>query len=388
MTIGIDFRMGGSVNAGIGRYVFELLKAVLEIDRENRYVVFYNESAVAKDDLGVLGQHKNVELVPTNIRHYSLAEQVRLPKVLNAHNLDLVHFPNFNVPVRYNKPYVVTIHDMVHHRIGGHKKTHLVHFKAYQYVMQKAAERARIIITPSEAAKKDIAHYFPYAEQKTKVIYEGVTLAPQPDERVARVKKTFLISRPYFLFVGTLERKKNIVALARGFDEFLSKYKLDMDLVFAGKTDQHAPDERYKAMDIRHKDRLVFTGFVSDEDLAALYQGAYAYANASMNEGFGLPGVEAMQFGLPLLVSNSPVFNEVYDSAAIYFDAANPLDIAEKMRLVAGDTQFYEQLRAKSLGRSQYFSWGKAAEETLRIYKEAAGEIDKEVETDEIIPEE
>lgn len=387
MKIGIDFRMGGSINSGIGRYVFELLKALLQLDTESRYFVFYNQNNVSRTDLDVLEKYGNVELIPTTIRHYSVAEQVRLPKILNQYNLDVVHFPNFNVPVRYKGNYVVTIHDMVHHRLGGHKTSHLVHFKAYQFIIKKAAERARAVITPSETAKKDIVNFFPHVGEKIKVVYEGVNLQLQSEERIAAVKKAFLIKRPYFLFVGTLERKKNIVTLSRGFDEFLTKYKLDMDLVFAGKVDPHAPDEKYQAMDIKHKDRLVFSGYVDDADLAALYQGAYAYASASMNEGFGLPGVEAMQFALPLLVSNSAVFNEVYDSAAIYFDATSPSDIAEKMRLLASDTQFYEQLRTKSLARSEFFSWKKAAEETLEIYREVAGTGSSSTNSNDVIPE-
>lgn len=386
MKIGIDFRMGGSMSSGIGRYVFELLKAILKIDSENRYFIFYNKHHVAREDLAALQEHENVELVETDIRHYSLAEQLVFPKILNKYDLDLVHFPNFNVPIRYKGKYVVTIHDMVHHRLGGAKKTHLLHFKAYQYVIQKAAERSLKILTPSESSLEDIAHYFPHVKNKIQVIHEGVTLAPQTQEHVDKLRETFLLRRPYFLFVGTLERKKNIVTLARGFDEFIEKYKLDMDLVFAGKPDSNAPDEKHKALDIGHKDRLVFTGFVSDADLAALYQGAYAFVSASLNEGFGLPGVEAMQFALPLLVSNSPVFNEIYDQAAIYFDGTSPTDIAEKMKLLAQDKQFYEQQRTNSLERSEFFSWDKAAQETLAVYKHSVDE--KKIEqAEEAIPE-
>lgn len=387
MKIGIDFRMRGNDSAGIGRYIFELTTAILQQDTVNSYVIFYNVHNVLQSDLDTLSKHSNVQLVATNIRHYSMAEQVRLPKVLHAHNLDVMHFPNFNVPVRYTKPYVVTIHDMVHHRIGGHKKTHYLHFTAYKYIMQKAAERAVRIIAPSHAAAEDIAHFYPHVQKNISVVYEGTTLQPQPEEAVARVKNIFLLRRPYFLFVGTLERKKNIVTLARGFDIFREKYKLDVDLVFAGKVDRHAPDEKYKALHIKHKDNVVFTGFISDADLAALYQGAYAYANASLNEGFGLPGVEAMQWGLPLLVSNTKVFNEIYDSAAIYFDGTDPSDIAEKMHLLVNDTQFYEQQQQKSLKRGVLFSWDNTAKQTIEIYASVFKKVSSSLISDDLIPE-
>jgi glycosyltransferase involved in cell wall biosynthesis len=371
MKIGFDFRMGGSINSGIGRYVFELLQQILEQDRKNRYFVFYNLKNVDPEDLAILEDYENVTLVPTKLRHYSIAEQIFFPKILSRYDLDLMHFPNFNIPVRYKKPFVVTIHDMVHHKISGHKKSTLIFFYGYKYVIQKAAELSRKIITVTQAAKKDIIALLQVPEEKVAVVYEAPFLKIVDDKEVKEVREKFLLRRPYFLFVGTLERKKNIISLTRGFDQFLEKYKLDMDLVIAGKVDRHYPDIKFQAMNIRHRDRLVFTDFVNDADLSALYQGAYAFATASLHEGFGLPGVEAMQFGLPVLAANTEVFNEVYDNAAIYFDGMNTSDIAEKMYLIANDTKFYEQMREKSLKRGTVFNWEEAAKQTLAIYTEA-----------------
>ncbi len=152
---------------------------------------------------------------------------------------------------------------------------------------------------------------------------------------------------------------------------FLEQYGLDLDLVLAGKVDRHYPDIKFEAMDIKHRDRLVFTDFVSDTDLAALYGGAYAFVTASLHEGFGLPGVEALRLGLPVLAANTDVFNEVYDNGAIYFDGLNPQDIADKMGLIARDAQFYGQQRDRSFARGQMFDWHKAAAETIAVYNQA-----------------
>ena len=141
-----------------------------------------------------------------------------------------------------------------------------------------------------------------------------------------------------------------------------------MDMVVVGKADSHYPEIRHKALDIKHSDRLVFTGAVDDRELRALYKGAYAFVSGSLHEGFGLPGVEALGFGLPLLVSNTPVFNEIYDNAAIYFNPLDPEDIGEKMNLMVRDGQFYQQLQQKSFERSQLFDWNKSALETLGVY--------------------
>jgi glycosyltransferase involved in cell wall biosynthesis len=378
MNIGIDFRMGGTRHAGIGRYIFELLKAELEIDKDDTFYVFYNDN-VAAEDLLLLDEHPNVELVKSSARHYSFAEQVTFLRVLQKTPVDVVHFPNFNHPILYKGPFVSTVHDMVHHKISGHKKSRWLFFKGYQMEMQHAVLGARAVIVPSGSARDEVLEYYPAAEDKLSVIHEGTSLALQPEARVASVKRQFLLQRPYFLFVGTLERKKNIVGLAKGFDRLIEKYNLDVDLVFAGKADLHYPEEKFKALSVKHAKRIVFTGYLTDEDLAALYQGAHAYVNASVNEGFGLPGVEAMHFGLPLAVSNTPVFNEIYDNAAVYFDALDPDDIAEKLRLVAQDRQFYEQLQTKAIERSQYFDWHMAARETLSVLRAAAGKPESTV---------
>lgn len=367
MRIGFDFRMGGSINAGIGRYSFELLSNMLKQNSKDKFVVFYHDQNHNLEDLKVL-KSLGAELVPTNLRHYSLSEQLFLPKLLNKHNIDLMHFPNFNVPILYRKPYVVTIHDMVHHKISGNKKSRIWKFYAYKYIIKKAAERAEVVLTITEAAKDEIVKYLDISPDMVVVIYEAAVVQDYPNVNVNKTKEKYLLSRPYFLFVGALERKKNIVTLTKAFDLFLTKYKFDMDLVIAGKVDPHYPEVKDQAMEISHSNRLVFTGFVEEIDQAALYQGAYAFITTSLHEGFGLPGLEAMHHGLPVLASNTPVFNEVYDNGAIYFDPLNIEDIADQMKLVVQDTQFHAQMQQKSLARAALFSWDETARKTLEVY--------------------
>ena len=370
-NIGLDMRIYGTEHGGIGRYAKELFERVLKLDTENAYCLFYNKHAIAPEDFSALKKFANAKLIATSARHYSAAEQTSFLRQLNKQKLDLVHFPNFNAPYFYSKPYVATIHDMVHHKISGAKKSRLAHFWAYKKIIQNTAAKARKIITVSEYSKTDIVKYLRISPQKIEVIYEACSLPAEVGEaEVEDVKKRYLLRRPYFLFVGVLERKKNLVNLTRGFDQFIQKYKLNMDLVVVGKTDKHYPEIKHKAMDIKNRDRLVFAGQVEDSELAALYKGAYAFASASLHEGFGLPGVEAMSFNLPLLVSNIPVFNEIYDNAALYFNPMDPKDIAEKMHLLARDTRFYSQIQEKSFLRSQVFKWDDAARRTMELYRQ------------------
>lgn len=372
MRIGFDFRMGGSINAGLGRYSFELLSAVITEEPNNEYFVFYNKFNNNPADLSAL-KKLGATLVETNVRHYSFGEQIQLPRILNSYNLDLMHFPNFNAPLLYKKPFVVTIHDMVHHKISGHKKSRILKFYAYQYLIQKIAERVKVILTVTEAAKSEIVKYLNIPAEKIVVTYEAPATQEAAPANVDKVKEKFLLTRPYFLFVGTLERKKNLPMLAKAFDLFLTKYKFDMDLVIAGKIDSHYPEIKDQILDISHRNRLVLTGFVEEKDQVALYQGAYAFITPSLHEGFGLPGLEAMRYGLPVLASNTAVFNEVYDNGAIYFDPLNPEDIAEHMQLVAQDTQFHAQMQQKSVARVAFFDWKETAKQTLVVYHKVIG---------------
>lgn len=370
--IGIDIRMMGLAHGGIGRYVKELVLGLLNRQSEIRYVLFYNQELKNDPVFSILRSNANVELAEVNIRHYSFREQWHFYRILEKHQLDLVHFPNFNVPLAYNKPFVVTIHDMVHHKISGAKKTRLLHFYAYKKIIEHAAKKSIKVITVSEQSKLDIASLLRVPANKIQVIYEGANLMKEvTKEQADDVKNRYFLRRPYLLFVGVMERKKNLVMLARGFDLFIKKYRQDMDLVIVGKTDPHYPEIRHKILDIKNRSRVVLTDFVSELELSALYRGAYAFVSASMHEGFGLPGVEAMGFGLPLLVSNSAVFNEIYDNAAIYFDPQNAADIAEKLQLLARDSGFRQKISENGLARARLFDWNKTASQTEDAYLQA-----------------
>lgn len=368
--IGLDLRLYGTRHGGIGRYTRQLVLRLLENGSRHQFVGIHSEDSEAPRELEAYVAAGKLELAVCGARHYSLAEQLTLPGLLNGLRLDLVHFPNFNAPVLYPGRYVVTIHDMVHHKISGAKPSRWLHYLGYRYVIARAAQRAAGILTVSEHSRREISEYLGVDPQKITVTYEGTALRAEvaPGDLQA-VRGTFLLRRPYFLFVGVLERKKNLENLARGFDLMLKQSRLDVDLVVAGPADRHYPEVRSRALEACRKDRVVFTGYVSDRELQALYRGALGFVSASLHEGFGLPGVEAMRFGLPLVVSNLPVFNEIYDDGAIYFDPSSAEDIAQKLELVARDEGFRQQLAKKSFARGQRFSWEETARVTLETYE-------------------
>ncbi len=370
--IGLDVRILGTHRGGIGRYCFELALRVPKAAPEHRFVFFGTNGAEDAPYLEQLEKIPNVEVVRTNARHYSWREQLLLPRLLARLNLDLVHFPNFNVPVLYRKPFIVTVHDAVHHKISGHKPATWHKFWAYRTVIERAVRDAETVITVSEASKRDIVKTFNVTPERVTVVYNApANLPPASAGELSAVRERFLLTRPYLLFVGVLERKKNVTGLCRGFRELQARGEADVDLVVAGPADPHYPNVRLEALAASAQSRTVFTGPVSERQLAALYGGATAFVSASLYEGFGLPGVEAMAAGLPLAVSNTEVFNEIYDDGAIYFDPENPTDIADKLALIVRDGAFRAQLGERARARAARYSWGAAAEQTVAAYRRA-----------------
>ncbi len=368
MKIGIDLRMGDP-EYGIGRYSFELTKALLEADKENRYVLFVRDLLKFRK-LG-FEQYSNARLVQADYRHYSFAEQILFPLLLWRQNLDLVHFMNFNVPLVYHRPFVVTIHDVVHLRLPGNKRRRFFHRWAMRRVLQSAANHAKRILTVSQFSKREIIQALGTPAYKIDVIYEAATPMVASESDTISVRQRFGITKPYIIFVGVMERKKNLISLARGFDVLKEKYQQNIQLVIAGKKDEHYPEVATAVKAITYGKDVILTGMVSEREKYALLKGCLAFVSASLFEGFGLPGLEAMSVGVPLVVANTDVFNEVYDNGAIYFDGLDPADIAQKLHFMLNDEKYRAQVANHAYVRAQAFSWSRAANQTLESYEKA-----------------
>jgi glycosyltransferase involved in cell wall biosynthesis len=226
------------------------------------------------------------------------------------------------VPLFYRRPYVVTIHDVVHIRLPGNKRRRFFHRYAMRKVLQSAADHAKRVLTVSQFSKREIADVLKTPAYKIDVIYEAATPMVTSESDTIAARQCFGINKPYVIFVGVMERKKNLISLARGFDMLKEKYQQNIQLVIAGKKDEHYPEIADALKTITYAKDLILTGVVSDREKYALLKGSLAFVSASLFEGFGLPGLEAMSIGVPLVVANTDVFNEVYDNGAIYFDAA------------------------------------------------------------------
>jgi glycosyltransferase involved in cell wall biosynthesis len=368
--IGIDCRMYSSAFTGIGRYVYELAKNLLQIDKSNEYVLFFNDPEYGKFS----PPHKNVKKVLVNAPHYSLKEQTKFLRILNRERLDLMHFTHFNAPILYNRPFVVTIHDLTLHFYPGRKKSSPLHRFAYGLTLKTAVKKAKKVITISENTKKDLQILLRTPSEKVEVIYEGVdekfrVLADR--EPVENVKKKYGISGKYLLYTGVWRCHKNLPNLIEAFHILKNEYDFDGRLVITGRHDPlYAPEIIDKAISLNLGEDVIFTGLVDEDALVPLYNGALAYVFPSLYEGFGLPPLEAMKCGVPVAAARASCLPEICgENNAIYFNPNNPHDIAEKIFRITSEKSLREKLIENGLNHVKKFSWPKMAEQTLRIYE-------------------
>ena len=370
MKIGIDARMYGPGFTGIGRYTAELILNLAKLDAENRYVVFLRKQAYES----FTPPSSRFEKVLADFPHYSFGEQTGFLKLLNAQNLDLMHFTHFNAPIFYRRPFVVTIHDLTLSFFPGKKMTSFFHRLAYQFVMRSVTKNAKSIIAVSRHTKEDIEQAFHAPSEKIAVIYNGVSDnfgGTTPTSRTDLMQK-FGISRPYFLYTGVWRDHKNVVGMIKAFGALNKEMGGQYNLVITGKYNPtyHEIPDTIRELNLEKDIPLV--GLVADSDLLALYKNAVAYVFPSFYEGFGLPPLEAMQCGTPVIASNTSAIPEVCgEGNALYFDPYDVKDMKDKMRLIATDPIIRQRLIERGMEHVKQFKWDKMAVATLGIYQSA-----------------
>ena len=361
----IDARLSGLEHAGIGRYTRMLVEHLKDLRFTCPQMLRIKRCRRAIYDL---------RIISPNIRHYTLAEQIQMPEILKRENPDLVHFPHFNVPLLYNSPFIVTIHDLLWHEQVGTTATTLpawiywLKYLAYRLVLRHAVLKSKAIIVPSNWVKKKIVERFPEAEKKVHVIYEGI--ADKFKEEGRRNKEEGILeqyelkNRQYLIYTGSLYPHKNVNLVL----DILPRFP---DLKFIVACARNVFWEKFKKEVINRglEDRVILAGFIPDDELAILYKNALAFVFPSKSEGFGLPGLEAMAAGLPVISSNAGSLPEVYGGAAAYFDPMNEDDLIKKIGEIREDKEYRGKIIKLGRERAVRFTWEKCAEETLRVYE-------------------
>ena len=368
MRIAIDARK--LRDYGIGTYVRNLLRQLARQDADTEYLVICSER-----DCGIAAElGPNFRAVPERARGYSVREQITVPLDLRREGADLFHAPHYVLPPLTPCRAVVTIHDCIHLRFPQYLPSRV----AYAYArasLWSATHRAARVITVSEASKRDILRYFRVPDARIHVIYNAIDdrywQEPAGDD-MERVRQRYQLTAPFVLYAGNIKPHKNLERLIDSF-HLLRQGRPDLKdvqlLIIGDEISKYATLRRAVHRHKLHK-HVRFFGFVPDQTLAALYRLADAFVFPSLYEGFGLPPLEAMASGTPVIASNVSSLPEVLGDAALMIDPYDSQAIADAMIRVLTEPELRAELRARGLTRAREFSWERSIGRVREIYRE------------------
>jgi glycosyltransferase involved in cell wall biosynthesis len=367
MRIGYEITSIRAQSSGVGNYASHLLHHMVEAEPNHEYVLLSNRVTPP----ALLPQSATVRPAVQPFPSRALWMQLALPRGLRGLRLDLCHYPNSLGPLLNPCPYVVTIHDMTLSTMPQHHK--LRSQLVVRPLIPLVARRAQRVITGSEHARQDVIRLLRIPPERVVVIPDaaGALFQPAPAAEQQRVRARYRLDRPYILYVGTLEPRKNLIRLIRAWHSLRQRGEIEHALVLTGARgwkDQAIFDT---VRELGCADDVLFTGYVPSADLPALYSAAALFAFPSLYEGFGLPVVEAMACGAPVLISTAPALVEVAGDAAVHVDPTSVAAIAAGLGRVLNDPALRADLRERSLRRAAAYSWHSAAQQTLDMYRSA-----------------
>ena len=364
MRIGIDVRK--LHDYGIGTYVRNLLTHLDRLDHETEYVLLCQPADRELAD----GLGDNFRTVTQPAGPYSISEQIRIPIQLTRERIDLFHAPHYTLPALTPCRSIVTIHDCIHLRFPQYLPSRF----AYRYaraMFWSATHRCDCILTVSETSKRDILSFFDVPAEKIVVIPNAIEdryWTRPPDEAIRKVRERYQLHAPFLLYAGNIKPHKNLERLLDAFYRVRQRGFKDVTLLIIG-------DEITRYVKLRravHRYQLHrhvrFLGFVPGETLQILYHLAAAFVFPSLYEGFGLPPLEAMASGTPVVTSNVSALPEVVGDAAMLVDPEQADSIADGVIRVLSDEPLRADLVRKGLARARQFSWDRSVRRTWDIY--------------------
>ncbi len=371
MRIAYDATSIPRLMAGAGVYTDNLLRALARVDGDNEYVVFARTDAF--DALARERPNFRVVRVGAGSRAMRLVwEQLVLPVQLRAQAVNVVHSPHHTAPLlNIGGQRVVTFHDLTFFILPErYPRRRLYYFRAVSWASAKAAS---LLICPSLAARDDIIRILHAPPDKVRPIAEAAAPAFRVFEDPAPVealRRKYLLPERFILSVGSLEPGKNRTTLLKAFAE-LRRRGVAQKLVVAGQRAWKYGADFHLAEELGLKGHVVFTGYVPPEEMPALYNAADAFAFPSLYEGFGLPVLEAMACGVPVVTSNVSSLPEVAGDAALLVDPRDPAALCDALERLLKDDSVRTDMRRRGLARASTFSWEKAARKTINVYREA-----------------
>ena len=379
MRVGIDYSPAVNQRAGIGRYTKCIVSELAKLDRENEYVLFYPSRNLKQDGFPPPGA-SNFRRVQIPVSDRSLTNLwfqlgVPFPVDLFTGPVDVCHFPDFTLPPLRSGKTVLTVHDL----------SFLVHPEYAEKGLRQYLERvvppsvadASLVLADSESTGNDLMVLLDVPPERVEVLLPGVEprFAPVVDEiALESTRRKYDISFPYILTICTIEPRKNLIGLMKAFSRFKEMTQSPHKLVIGGGKGWLYQDVFATAHAIDVADDIVFLGYVEEDDLPALYTMSDLFAWVSFYEGFGLPVLEAMACGTPVVGSNRASLPEVIGDAGLLV-APDEIDaIADAFRSVLGDEELAAELAGRGRKQASLFSWRSTAEQLLSIYQRLASD--------------
>ncbi len=372
MKIAIDVRR--LRDFGIGTYIRNLLTAMAVVDSENHFSLILNPADA--DHLPPLPA--NFPIVPYLRADTDHTEHFRFPAFLHSLRCDLVHFPLNRVPLLLSSPYVVTIHDL---GILLFSETSRFRGALRTFRFQRGLLRARKVIAVSAATRRDLLKLVPVSQANVRLVYNAPDpkffyTGPSDQSERDRILERYQIRRPFLLYAGTIRPQKNIPRLVEAFAVIRAEMEShpiyrDLRLIIIGDEISRYPAVRRAVMQSRVEQSVRFLGFVPFETLRIFYEMAAAFVFPSLYEGFGLPPLEAMASGTPVIASGISAIPEAVGDAAMLVNPENVFDIARGIREVLLDNPLRLRLIERGHQHAARFSWTRNAAEVIDIYRES-----------------
>lgn len=379
MRIAIDIRKVSEF--GVGSHIWNLVRNLSNLDTANTY--FLMGSRRQLHELGPLGT--NYELIDVPEDESFVNYLLKTPLRLRRNRIDIFHVPHYEAPLLVGCRLVVTIHDCVHLLFPQEGSSKFENYRGYLYT-KNVLRRADHIIAVSASTRQDLINIFDLPPEKISVIHnalDGRFTAGHGPEEQKQLLERYQLADPFILYVGQIKPHKNLDRLIEAFAVLRSeladskKYK-NLKLIIIGDAISKHPYLRLRVVRCGVQKDVRFLGFVPGRALQVFYEAAVIFASPSLYEGFGLPPLEAMANGTPVVASNTASLPEVLDEAALLVNPENVFEIARAMKTLLTDQPLRQHVIEKGLEQVKKFSWSTAAEGVLRVYREVGAGVDDE----------
>lgn len=375
MRVMIDARKSGF---GILRYCENLISGLARIDRNNQYVIIQN-----KTDQKKRIEADNFKTVYVSYPRFSIKTLLFLHKVLHREKIDVFHSPSIMFPVFAKCPVVLTVHDLIPLRFyKGHSRYKLLPFWIIKLIIFTALKKADQLITVSQFTRNEILNFAPFLRKRINVIHNSLSNTFKKmlaKDEIQSVERKFSLPRRIILYTGSMKPHKNVDRLLRAFKHLKERINVeDVCVVLSGGEKENIIRLKKLALDLGIDGNVIFTDMLSAEELAGLMNLAEVFVFPSLYEGFGLPPLEAMACGTPVITSNRASLPEVVGDAALLINPESEEDIASAMHRLLSDENLRNQLIQKGFERVKMFSWEETAKQTLEVYREVY-EMNKEL---------